>query len=282
MARRMHRSACPLARVFSASLAALVLVVVLAPTARAATVRYVALGDSYSSGVGAGDYVPASGDCLRSNNAYPRLWARQQDAVSITFNACSGATIADVRANQLDALDSETTLVTISAGGNDAEFADVMTTCVAGSESTCADEVERAEKFIRAELPGRLDELYAALREQAPNARIVVVGYPRIYELSGSCWVGLSESKRAAVNSGADALAEVIADRAAHAGVAFVDAREEFIGHEICSGDRWLHSVNWANIAESYHPTAEGQADGYLPALVGVTGSRVSSRGAGQ
>lgn len=282
MARRTQRSACPLARVLSASVTALVLVVVLAPAARAATVRYVALGDSYSSGVGAGDYVPASGDCLRSNNAYPRLWSQQRDAVSFTFNACSGATTADVRDNQLDALDSDTTLVTISVGGNDAEFADVMTTCVADSKSTCADEAERAEEFIRTELPDRLDELYAALREQAPNAKIVAMGYPRIYELSGSCWVGLSETKRAAVNSGADALAEVIGDRAAHAGAAFVDAREGFTGHEICSGDRWLHSVNWANIAESYHPTAEGQADGYLPALVGVTGNGVPSRVTGQ
>ena len=32
--------------------------------------NYVALGDSYSAGVGAGDYNPSSGTCYRSRNAY--------------------------------------------------------------------------------------------------------------------------------------------------------------------------------------------------------------------
>lgn len=36
---------------------------------------YVALGDSYSSGVGAGSYDSASGSCKRSTKAYPALWA---------------------------------------------------------------------------------------------------------------------------------------------------------------------------------------------------------------
>jgi len=40
----------------------------------ATTVNYVALGDSYSSGLGAGDYISSSGSCDRSTNAYPALW----------------------------------------------------------------------------------------------------------------------------------------------------------------------------------------------------------------
>src|SRR5690348_5369752 len=37
----------------------------------AAATGYVALGDSYSSGVGAGSYISSSGDCKRSTKAYP-------------------------------------------------------------------------------------------------------------------------------------------------------------------------------------------------------------------
>lgn len=261
-----------LSRVLPSIAAALLLVLGLAPAAHAAAAGYVALGDSYSSGVGAGNYDPDSGDCLRSPNAYPALWAEAHDVASFTFAACSGATTADVLANQLDALSERTTLVTISIGGNDAGFADVMTTCVLGSDETCIERVERAKEFARTELPGRLDAVYAALRERAPNAEIIVLGYPHFYKLGGSCWVGLSETKRAAINSGADVLAEVTAKRAANAGATFVDLRGPFSGHEICSSDWWLHSVNWWNMVESYHPTAEGQAEGYLPALTAVTG----------
>ena len=42
---------------------------VMGPTAAhaAAPVNYVALGDSYSSGVGAGDYISSSGSCDRGD-----------------------------------------------------------------------------------------------------------------------------------------------------------------------------------------------------------------------
>ena len=236
------------------------------------SIRYVALGDSYSSGVGAGGYFESSGDCLRSPNAYPALWVNAHEVASFTFAACSGATTADVLAGQIGVLSERTTLVTISIGGNDAGFADVMTTCVLGSEQTCLERVAEAKEFARNVLPGRLDEVYATLRQHAPNAEIIVLGYPRFYELNGSCWVGLSETKRAAINSGADVLAEVTAKRVANAGLTFVDMRGPFTGHEICSDDWWLHSLEWFSIIESYHPTTEGHALGYLPALTSVTG----------
>src|ERR1039458_3407227 len=40
------------------------------PAAAQSSVSYVALGDSYSSGVGAGNYYSSSGSCDRSANAY--------------------------------------------------------------------------------------------------------------------------------------------------------------------------------------------------------------------
>ncbi|WP_028661563.1 SGNH/GDSL hydrolase family protein [Saccharomonospora saliphila] len=232
--------------------------------------NYVALGDSYSSGVGAGSYGD-SGGCKRSANAYPELWADSHSVTDFTFVACLGATTSDV-INQASALDASTTLVTLSVGGNDAGFTDVMVDCTLGTNQYCIDRVEQAKQFARTTLPGRLDEVYSVVRSNAPNAQIVVLGYPRFYKIGGSCQAGLSDTKRSAINSGADTLAEVTAQRAAAAGVTFVDVRGHFSGHEICAdGTWWLHSLTWP-VDESYHPTVQGQASGYLPALQSVTG----------
>jgi lysophospholipase L1-like esterase len=233
----------------------------------AAPTGYVALGDSYSSGVGSGSYDSASGDCKRSSKAYPVLWKNAHSPSSFNFDACSGARTGDVLANQLGHLSSSTGLVTISIGGNDAGFADVMTTCVLQSTDTCVAKVNTARAYVQNTLPAALDNVYNQIRAKAPAAKVVVLGYPRFYQLDGTCVVGLAEAERSAINSAADLLDNTISARAASHGFSFGDVRSTFAGHEICSGDSWLHSVNWLNIGESYHPKAAGQSGGYLPAL---------------
>ncbi|MFE4536235.1 SGNH/GDSL hydrolase family protein [Streptomyces scopuliridis] len=230
-----------------------------------AAVDYVALGDSYSSGVGSGSYDSASGSCKRTPKAYPALWAAANAPASFAFTACSGARTGDVTANQLGPLNSGTDLVSISIGGNDAGFADVMTTCVLQSEATCLNRVAQARAFVDSTLPGNLNSVYTAIRSKAPSARVVVLGYPRFYQLNGTCIAGLSEKERSAINGAADYLNAATAKRAADHGFAFADVAGAFTGHEICSGSAWLHSVNWLDIGESYHPTAAGQSGGYLP-----------------
>ncbi|MFJ7179064.1 SGNH/GDSL hydrolase family protein [Streptomyces massasporeus] len=232
----------------------------------AATGGYVALGDSYSSGVGAGGYIGSSGDCKRSTKAYPYLWAAAHSPSTFDFTACSGARTGDVLASQLTPLSASTALVSISVGGNDAGFADVMTTCVTQSDSSCVSRINTARAYVDSTLPGKLDGVYAAIRSKAPAARVVVLGYPRFYKLGATC-LGLSGTKRKAINDASDHLNTAIAKRAANHGFAFGDVRTTFTGHEICSGDSWLHSVNWLNIGESYHPKAPGQSGGYLPVL---------------
>ncbi len=228
---------------------------------------YVALGDSYSSGLGAGNYDGASGNCKRTTRAYPALWAAAHSPQTFAFTACSGARTGDVLSGQLGPLNSGTDLVSITVGGNDAGFADVMTTCVLQSESTCLNRVNQAKAYVDSTLPGLLDQVYNAIDSRAPAARVVVLGYPRFYKLNGTCTAGLTEGERAAINGAADHLNAAIAKRAANHGFTFASVAGSFTGHEICSGSPWLHSVNWLNIAESYHPTAAGQSGGYLPVL---------------
>ncbi|WP_069740835.1 SGNH/GDSL hydrolase family protein [Streptomyces sp. EN23] len=232
----------------------------------AAAGGYVALGDSYSSGVGAGSYISDSGDCRRSTAAYPYLWQAANSPASFDFVACSGATTSSVASSQLGVLSASTSLVSVTAGGNDVGFADVMQDCVLGSEATCLSSVDAAVGKMNNTLPGSLDSLYDNIRARAPQAQVVVLGYPRFYQLSGSCIAGLSEAERAAINNASDVLNDVLAKRSADAGFAFSSVVDEFTGHELCSGDAWLHSVT-VPVHNSYHPKAAGQSGGYLPAF---------------
>ncbi|MBX7546836.1 SGNH/GDSL hydrolase family protein [Streptomyces sp. NPDC004232] len=228
---------------------------------------YVALGDSYSSGVGAGDYLPGRTECKRSSRSYPMLWAAAHHAASFAFPACNGAKVGDVLTGQLGALGPGTRLVTLTVGGSDVGFGSAMAICALGGPVPCLAAVSQARAVMADALPHGLDRLYSAIRDRAPAARVVVLGYPHLYHLKGTCRSGLQDAERAAIDSAVDRLDAVIAGRAAGHGFSFADVRDAFAGHEICSRSPWLHSVDPFALTESYHPTAPGQARGYFPAL---------------
>ncbi|MEJ2852992.1 MULTISPECIES: SGNH/GDSL hydrolase family protein [unclassified Saccharothrix] len=239
------------------NLLAAVLLTALVPAPAAP--EYVALGDSYAAGVGTDRE-----SCGRSDRAYPVLFA--QGRYELDFKACSGATTADVE-RQAGVLSSATQLVTLTVGGNDAQFTEVMTTCLLSDERTCGERVAKAERFIRNELPGRLDRLFGGLRSRT-NAQVVVLGYPRLFEQSDPC--SFNAAKRTAVNRASDALAEVLGDRAESFGYTFVDVRDPFEGHGACGAAPWVNDLTYP-ITSSYHANAAGHRDGYLPALTEAT-----------
>lgn len=245
-------------------------VIALANPASAAPVNYVALGDSYASGLGTGSYDGSSGSCKRGPLAYPALWAAATAPASFKSVACSGARTGDVT-SQANALTASTNLVTLQVGGNDAGFTDVVTTCTFGSDQDCVNRVNQSKTYIANTLPGQLNSVYGTVRSKSPSAQVVVLGYPRIYKVPGTCNVGLSDTKRAAINSGSDALHDVISARAAAAGFRYADVRGAFTGHEICSSSWWLNSLSWP-VDESYHPNRAGHQSGYLPILRSVIG----------
>lgn len=237
----------------------------LAGVASGASLNYTALGDSYAAGLGAGG-TTLDASCARNSNAYPELYAKANSA-TLDFQACSGATTATVLSGQLGNLSSSTNLVSITVGGNDTGFSDVMTTCVTGSEADCRAAVSKGEDAARNVLPGALGNLYSAIKSKAPKAHVVVLGYPHIYRLGNSCLFAPSDTSRGYVNEGADVLAGVIKTAAAKAGFTYVDVRDSFSGHEVCSGSDWLHGVELGDLSTSFHPNATGQQSGYLPSL---------------
>ena len=255
----------------TAGAAALPLVAAAAPAAAQSAVNYVALGDSYSSGVGAGNYISSSGSCDRSRNAYPALWASANAPASYTSVACSGATTSDVISSQVSALSSSTTLVSITIGGNDVGFSNTMETCVLGSTSTCVSAINSAESEMSADLPGELNNALSAIAARAPNARVVVLDYPQLYDLSkSSSCIGLSTTDRTDLNQAANELDSQIQAAAGRFGDVFADVRAQFAGHQICDSSSWLHSVNFLDLGESYHPTAAGQSGGDYPVFSSI------------
>jgi hypothetical protein len=238
-----------------------------AAAASASTASYVALGDSYSSGVGSGSY-DLSSSCDRSSNAYPALYNSATSPSSFTFVACTGAKATDIESSQLSALTSSTSLVSLTDGGNDAGFSTIMEDCVLDDDNGCVSAIDSAESYVRNTLPGVLDTLYSDIRSDSPNAQVIVMGYPEFYDLSqSSSCIGLDTTKRTALDGAADQLDSAIQNEVSRfGGFTYQDVRAAFAGHQLCDSDPWLHSLNWTDISESYHPTAAGQ-QAYLSAF---------------
>lgn len=247
------------------------------PPASAAAASYVALGDSYSSGVGTRSYISDGSSCQRSTYAYPSLVAAAK-GYALNFRACSGATVADVTSGQLSALSSSTKYVTLSVGGNDAGFTDVLTECAQPAwASDCNSAIDGAQSYIAGTLPGRLGTLYASIKSKAPNAKVVVAGYPHIFQgedCNALTWFSPEEETR--LNQTADRINARISTAAAAKGFAFVNPTSRFTGHAVCDSTEWLNGLS-NPISESYHPNRLGHSSGYAPLVsLQLTGAAVA------
>jgi lysophospholipase L1-like esterase len=234
--------------------------------AQAQTVEYVALGDSYASGVGTRSYIDDGSDCSRSNAAYPSLIAEEIGA-DLTFAACSGAKTGDLLAGQLGGLSDSTDLVTVTIGGNDTGWAGVVQKCAYPYPWTCTAEIAAAEKFVRERLPAKLHAVYDAIEAAAPNAEVIVVGYPRLFNGEQcNAITRISPAEQAALNDAADLLGDTIGMVAASHDFTYLDVRDAFEGHAVCDDTEWINGLSYP-IPESYHPNTAGQRDGYYTLL---------------
>jgi lysophospholipase L1-like esterase len=226
--------------------------------------RYVALGDSFAAGMGAGG---EEGRCLTSDKAYPDLFAEASKVDLIANAACSGATTQDLIKRQLIALDDRTDLVTISVGGNDLGVAAIAADCSAGKAVACRTEVSSGLSLLNV-LPERLESVYSAVAQAAPNARIVVTGYATLYDASdpGASDFGIA----ATINAATIGLNQVISDavdaqRAAGVPITFVGV--DFDGHGIGNANPWVNTTGYT----AFHPTATGYKE-YAHELVRLLG----------
>jgi len=252
-----------------------------APRAQSASYdEYVALGDSYT----AGPLIPtlrlASG-CFRSTNNYPALLAQRLGVETFRDVSCSGADTADMTSRQqtslgsvpaqFAALDDETDLVTVGVGGNDGSvFGELVGFCTTlratdPTGSPCRDHFgadgrdELRERVDRTTT--RLIAVVRGIRARSPEARVLVVGYPQIAPLRGTCpgLLPLADGDYRYATEIERALNAGLRLAAKRNRADYVNAFRVSRGHHICATDPWINGQHTDPArAQRYHPFASG------------------------
>lgn len=239
-----------------------------APTSSApapdAPPTYVALGDSYTAAPLITEETAADG-CLRSSTNYPQLVAADL-GYDLTDVSCSGATSENLVAPQststgevpaqLDAVTPDTDLVTISIGGNDDGVFTRLVGCATTGDPTCGDLATAIDG-----LGDHLTQAIEAVRSAAPDAEVVVVGYPAILGDGETCdALPVAEqdvAKLAALNKRLSTVQRRAADGA---GTTYVDLYAASAGHGVCSEDPWVNGIQTTpGVGLALHPLAAGQ-----------------------
>lgn len=234
----------------------------------------ITLGDSYSSGLGAGGYVD---DCDRTPQAWNNLIFGGA-VTDRTLLACSGAAIPELtqQVQQLAAIPGAgDRLITVTVGGNDAGFADELINCLTSFFSCTRREAELTTLINSLHQP--LVQLYDSVQAAAPGDEVIVGGYPMLVPdpaVRDDCpaLTGLlSDSERQMLRRLGVLLNDVIDNAAAEAGVesASDEVAAVFNGHEACanaSGD-WLYGlkISWTDSTEPTTATATAGGSPYQP-----------------
>lgn len=221
--------------------------------------RYVALGDSYTSGAGMAGTEPGTGLCAQSRLAYPQLVAAALDAALVDAS-CGGAATEHVTGPQprpggrswpaqLDSVAAGTDVVSVGFGYNDLGLLGGLIGCA----GTCEELRE-----LPAQIGPRVGAVVDSVRAAAPDAEVLVVGYPRIAPDRGGC-AALTVDPALAREVLA-ALSDALADAARAAGATYVDVYGASAGHDVCAGDEaWLSGATGSPDQRApYHPRPGG------------------------
>lgn len=297
----------------------------LAPASSIASLTdYIGLGDSYTSGEGAFDYMQGTDGpdnlCHLSARSYPLLLSHDLFGRGGHSVACSGAVIDDIsstgedyrgqarggaswqelqrsKPDFLETVESgfmpgwisqhrfvrrwQAAVVTVSIGGNDIGFGDLLKDCVEPhisrhmSDNTCYDTYEKRlglASLIDRTVP-RWTALYEQLERESPGTRFYAIGYPSIAYAGGDCAdnVQLNRSELEFADETIGYLNRAIMKAAATAGVTYVDISQALKGHRLCEARGYDVAVNGLTAGddvglmgvgvlghESYHPNALG------------------------
>ena len=241
--------------------------------------EYAALGDSFT----AAPWIPVTSTdgCLRSDRNYPQLVARRLEDVRLLDVSCGGATTDDIPQSQvqsdgtvhppqLEAVSESTDVVTVGMGANDAKFAAlVLYECAAYRQtdpegSPCRDvNGQRVDVALDA-IRDRLVEVLEAVTARAPDARVLVIGYPRFLPDNGDCpqRMPLAQGDVEFVRNSFDRLMYAMEAAAAEVAVEYVDVAAASEGHDVCSDEPWVNAWDQKPSRQHgapYHPTPAEQ-----------------------
>lgn len=236
---------------------------------------YVALGDSYSSAPGVPVTDPAD-PCMRSTNNYPSMVADQLKIETYVDVTCGGATTEHMTvaqhegvAPQLDAVTSEADLVTLGIGGNDSSvFFTAIYQCamIAGEDpqgSPCADQASASDAdvdTVLATTQQSIETVVAEIRKRAPQAQVVLVGYPQLVPETGTCpELPLASGDYAWAREVNKKLTDAVAAAAKATDADYADVWAPSEGHDVCADQPWVNGAQNDEHAAAYHPRIEEQ-----------------------
>jgi hypothetical protein len=261
-----------------AVLAVLISMLVLAAPASAAR-EYVSLGDSYTAGPLIPLQIPPFG-CLKSNNNYPHLTARNL-GLELRDPSCSGAETEDMEnpqnvdpdgpnPPQFDSLSTHTNIVTLGIGGNDIGFSSIARDCASATSNQgtpCQDRYvhdgrDEISERIQATAP-LVDAVLDGIRARSPHARVFVVNYAAILPDEGpGCWpqVPVTDGDVPYVRAKQKELNAMLAAQAAANRAGLIDWYTASIGHDACKLPviRWVEPAVPVNAAAPLHPNLGG------------------------
>lgn len=277
----MRRSSGHIRHLAISVLGAILALALLAQAAQAAgpSLRYVALGDSYSAASGVLPLDLSAPQCLRSVRNYPHLIAAATGA-QLRDVTCGAAETSDffesqypAVAPQLDAVKSDTQLVTMTIGGNDSSvFIDTILDCGAaglstlGQGSPCKDRYGSSfEDTINTTTYPSLVKALGAVRAKAPAARVAILGYPWIMPASGGCFdkMPVASGDVPYVRGIQATLNDAVQRAAAATGATYVNLSAISNGHDACQppGVRWVEPVLQGTNPVIVHPNALGESE---------------------
>ena len=219
-----------------------------------------------------------SGDgCFRSAVNYPALVAEGLPGATLTDVSCGGADTRDLTREQqtfagpvppqLDAVSPTTDLVTVGLGGNDfSVFVTLVSYCsrIRSSDPTGAPCSRALSDRLLPVLDQTGDRLEAVLRKigrRAPDAEVLVVGYPELVNGRDTCpdLFPIATGDYRFARLVGERLNQVLRVAARATGSGYVDVARASRGHDICSADPWVNGGASTVGAQVYHPFAAEQ-----------------------
>jgi lysophospholipase L1-like esterase len=240
----------------------------------------VALGDSYTAGPLIPVQQPDPFGCLRSDHNYPHLVAPALGLPVFRDVSCSGATTDDMthpqnvtpgpNPPQFSALDRDTRIVTITTGGNDIGFTEIIRNC--GSLTPfghpCQDRyvVNGQDEISRriATTAPKVAAVIQGVHQRSPKARVFFLPYLDVLPETGNgCWpqMPIASDDVPYLRAKEHELNGMIATQAAANGAVFVDAFTASIGHDACqlpTPNRWVEPIVPVFPAAPVHPNQFG------------------------
>lgn len=265
-----------------------------APPASAAGEKYVALGDSMASGPLIPNITGNVG-CGRSTHNYAHELAARLGVAQLHDVTCSGAetkhmtqsqslSVAGVPTGtappQFDALSADTTLVTLTIGGNDAGLVGIAQDCLNLDPTATPCKVRYTQGgvdqvAVRVDAVGpRLAAVLDGIHQRSPNARVLVTGYG-LYIKPGGCWPiqPVLPVDADYLQGNVTRMNGVIAAQARAHNAEYVDVETTSVGHDACrsASTRWIEGYVPLNPAAPLHPNQRGE-ENYARIIAGHFG----------